>query len=43
LVDRFKLDGSGTRPRLTIMFDGWLILSDEGPRGHGKMVYNVPR
>jgi hypothetical protein len=46
LVDSFKLDKE-RHPQtegLTIMPDGRLILSDEGPPGHGKItVYNAPR
>lgn len=46
LVDRIKLDKvRHPQPEgLTLMPDGRLILSDEGPRGQGKIsVYNVPR
>jgi hypothetical protein len=45
LLDRFKLDkDQHPQPEgLTFMPDGRLVLSDEGPRGHGKIsVYNVP-
>ena len=46
LVDRFKLDKERhPQPEgLTLMPDGRLILSDEGPRGHGKIsIYSLPR
>ena len=45
LVDRIKLDKQlHPQPEgLTLMPDGRLIVSDEGPRGHGKIsVYGVP-
>jgi hypothetical protein len=46
LIDRIKLDKEQhPQPEgLTLMPDGLLILSDEGPPGHGKIsVYNLPR
>ena len=46
LIDRIKLDKQQhPQPEgLTLMPDGRLVLSDEGPRGHGKIsVYNLPR
>jgi hypothetical protein len=46
LLDRFKFDKQRhPQPEgLTLMPDGRLILSDEGPSGHGKIaVYNAPR
>ena len=45
LIDRVKLDKvDHPQPEgLTLMPDGRLILSDEGPQGHGKIsVYNPP-
>ena len=46
LVDRIKLDKlQHPQPEgMAVMPDGRLILSDEGPRGHGKIsIYNLPR
>ncbi len=45
LIDRIKLDKvDHPQPEgLTLMPDGRLVLSDEGPQGHGKIsVYNLP-
>jgi len=46
LIDKVKLDKvQHPQPEgLTMMPDGRLLLSDEGPRGHGKLsVFAVPR
>ena len=46
LIDRVKLNKED-HPQsegLTIMPDGRLVLSDEGPRGRGKIsIYTLPR
>lgn len=46
LIDRVKLDKvEHAQPEgLTLMPDGRLVISDEGPRGHGKIeIYDPPR
>jgi hypothetical protein len=46
LIDRLKLNKEEhPQPEgLTLMPDGRLVLSDEGPRGHGKIsIYTLPR